>query len=88
MLEQSVSPTKRKTYPHLWGREVNKLSHAQMLLVSASILIVASFFSISTGCSRPGGVVGETDEYSYEDVAAQIRAEDEANEAEQQERER
>lgn len=54
--------------------------------MAASLVVVASFFSVSTGCSRQGGVVGETDEYSYEDVAAQIRAEDEANEAEQQER--
>lgn len=59
-----------------------------MLLVAASLVVVASFFSVSTGCARQGGVVGETDEYSYEDVAAQIRAEDEANEAEQQERKR
>lgn len=56
-----------------------------MLLV-ASLFVVASFFCVSTGCSRRGGVVGETDEFSYEDVAAQIRAEDAANEAEQEER--
>lgn len=63
-----------------------KLLQDRILLASASLVVVASFFSVCTGCSRPGGVVGETDEYSYEGVAAQIRAEDEANEAEQEER--
>ncbi len=60
----------------------------RILLVITSIVVVASFFSTSIGCTRRGGVVGETEEYSYDDVAAQIQAEDEAAEAERQERDR
>ncbi len=65
---------------------MNKLLSDRVLLVIASLVVVASFFSTGNGCARRGGVVGETDEYSYEDVAAQIHAEDEASEAEHQER--
>ncbi|TWU15350.1 hypothetical protein [Allorhodopirellula heiligendammensis] len=65
---------------------MNKLLTDRVLLVIASLVVVASFFSASTGCGHRGGVVGETDELSYEDVEAQIRAEDEASEAEHEER--
>ncbi|TWT74247.1 hypothetical protein [Allorhodopirellula solitaria] len=61
---------------------MTKLSLDQALLTIASLVVVASFFSASNGCSRHGGVVGESDEYSYDDVEALIQAEDEASESE------
>ncbi|EMI56745.1 hypothetical protein RSSM_01817 [Rhodopirellula sallentina SM41] len=48
------------------------------------MLLASPVLLASGGCGRQGGVVGETDEYSYEDVAAQIRADDEASEAEKE----
>lgn len=52
------------------------------------LLLAASLAPTHLGCGHRGGVVGESSEYSYEDVAAQIRAEDEAAEAERMENER
>ncbi|MFG0289745.1 MAG: hypothetical protein ACF8CQ_16310 [Rhodopirellula sp. JB044] len=57
----------------------------QSARVSLALVLLASpVLLASGGCGRQGGVVGETDEYSYEDVAAQIRADDEASEAERE----
>lgn len=65
---------------------MNRLSADRTLLVIASVVVSASFFFAANGCGHRGGVVEETDEYSYADVAAQIRAEDAASEAEHEER--
>jgi len=48
------------------------------------LLLASPFLSIGSGCGHRGGVVGETSEYSYEDVQAQIRAEEEASKAERE----
>ncbi len=50
------------------------------------IFLLLCISGMISGCSRDGNsVVGETDEYSYEDVAAQISAEEEAASAEDSE---
>jgi hypothetical protein len=50
------------------------------------VLLLLCIGGLISGCNRDGNsVVGETDEYSYEDVAAQISAEEEAASAEDSE---
>ncbi|MCM2372573.1 hypothetical protein [Aporhodopirellula aestuarii] len=67
---------------------MEKLSSGRVSVALTLIIVVMPLLVLSSGCGRKGGVVGETDEYSYEDVAAQIRAEDEASEAERELRDR
>ncbi|EMI42670.1 MULTISPECIES: hypothetical protein [Pirellulaceae] len=63
---------------------MNKLLSERALFAFTLISFALPLMLSGSGCGRQGGVVGETDEYSYEEVAAQIRAEDEASEAERE----
>ena len=48
--------------------------------VAAHVLFVLSLVGVGSqvGCGRSGGVVDQTSEYSYEDVAKQLAAEETA----------
>lgn len=54
-------------------------------VVVLMLFVATPFCFASLGCAHRGGVVGESREYSYDDVAAQIRAEDAIAEAEREE---
>lgn len=59
-------------------------STVRVVLGWISLLTISPFLLMNSGCGHRGGVVGETKEYSYEDVQAQIRAEEAVAEAQRE----